>query len=78
MAKSEEKTVSRTQKGALSLSGSTTKDLAFGELRSRLLAELDGLAELERAGAQAYKLVLIVKRTKKKPLSYKLVVERGE
>ena len=78
MAKSEDKTVSRTQKGALSLSGTTTQDLAFGELRDRLLGELDGLAELERAGVGAYKLVLIVKRTKKKPLSYKLVVERSQ
>ncbi len=76
MGKSKSRVMSRTEKGGLSLPDAEDRDLALGELRERLLSELDALAELDRAGERPYKLVLIVKRTKKRPLSYKLVVER--
>jgi len=78
VAKTSRKVVSQTQKGDLSVPEVTKKDLELSELRERLSRELDSLAQLERTGVRPYKLVLIVKRTRKKPLGYKLVVERGD
>ncbi len=75
MAKTKKKVISRTQEGELALP-EARQDLALAELRERIGIEFAALAELDRAGKRPYKLVLVVKRTRKTPLSYKLVVER--
>ena len=78
MAKPKKKVVSRTQKGGLSVPKVKEKDLPLAELRERVLGELDALAGMDRAGVRPYKMVLVVKRSRKSALSYKLVVERSE
>jgi hypothetical protein len=70
------KAISRTQEGELSLPETVRQDLALAELRDRILIELAALDEFDGADARPYKMVLVVKRTRKTPLSYKLVVER--
>ncbi len=74
-AAAKKRVVSRTRQGRVALPG-PAKDLALEELRDRVLIELAALAESGRAGDRPYKMVLVVKRTKTTPLSYKLVVER--
>ncbi len=74
--RSRKKRASRTVEGRLTLPEASRQDLAFDELRDRVLIELAALAESDRAGDRPYKMVLVVKRGKTTPLSYKLVVER--
>ena len=68
--------VSRTQEGRVTLPG-PAKHLALEELRDRILIAVAALVETERVPGRSYKMVLVVKRTRNTPLSYKLVVERS-
>ncbi len=72
----KKRAVSRTRQGRVALPG-PAQDLALEELRDRILIELAALAESDRAGARGYKMILVIKRTRTSPLSYKLVVERS-
>ena len=77
MAKPKKKVNSRTSEGKLDVPDAARQDLDLVELRQRVLTELAALAELDRAGERPYKMILVVKRTRKSALSYKLLVERS-
>ena len=77
-ASKRERVTSREQQGRLSVPRPRKQNMGLDELRSRVFSELASLSEVGRTGSRNYKLFLLIKRSQKGPLNYKLVVERSD